>query len=123
PYTDDKTKTGLMALMVNAGGVFPNGTTISGNYLGIDSSNNDGSKITVTHVFANTPSAQAGFKTGDQIVAINGKSFKNDEDFEKRLNKVNDPTYAITVVRDGQSQTFTVQRRARPAMGTPENDA
>lgn len=119
-YTDDKTKTGLMSLMASAGGSLPDGTTFTGNYLGIDNNPSDQSALTLTHVFSGTPAADAGLNVGDQITAINGKGFKNPDDFGKRLNKIKEPTYTITVNRQGQSMTFTVQRRGRPAVGTPE---
>ena len=80
----------------------------------------DTSVMHVRHVFTVSPAARAGLRVGDEITAINGKTFKNDADFSNRLAKINDPTFTLSISRDGQPLTLTVQRETAPAVGTPE---
>jgi len=119
-YTDNKTKINLMTFLVEAGGGLPNGTVFNVAWIGVSGHKADTSVMNVTHVFANSPAAQAGVQIGDQITAVDGKSFKNNDDLEKRLAKVSGTTFPITIVRNGQTMTLTLQHRSMPSVGSPE---
>lgn len=120
PYDDSKSKTGLMSFLVSAGASLPNGTVFNTPWIGFTQQTGDTSVMHVRHVFTVSPAARAGLRVGDEITAINGKTFKNDADFSNRLAKINDPTFTLSISRDGQPLTLTVQRETAPAVGTPE---
>jgi hypothetical protein len=119
-YTDNKTKVNLMNFLVEAGAALPNGTVFNVAWIGVTGHKSDTTVMNVTHVFSNSPAAQAGVKIGDQITAVDGKGFKNNADLSNRLSKISGASFPITVVRDGQTITLTLQRRSVPAVGTAE---
>lgn len=127
PFSDDKTFNNLMGFLTGAGGQLPPGTRFPGNYIGIDGQpESDGRRVSipVTKVFPGSPGAEAGLEVGDRILKVNGATFKNQEDFGKKLNKVGASVrYPLVILRDGKEQTLSVIARTRPSVGTPEYDA
>lgn len=54
------------------------------------------------------PAGEAGVQSGDRIVAVNGESITNAEDFLRRAAAFSSGSVALTVERGGERQTFTV---------------
>jgi hypothetical protein len=119
-YDDSKSKTGLMSFLTAAGAQLPNGTVFNTPWIGFTNRKDDTSALNVTHIFTGSPAQQALLAIGDQITAVNGKTFKSMADFANRLAKIRDATYTLTVMRAAQPVTLTVTRRTVPAVGTPE---
>lgn len=119
-YADDNTFTSLVGFLGKAGGELPEGTTFTGNYMGFDhdpaTANTSG--LTVTQVFPTSPAHVAGMKVGDQVVKVDGKGFKNQADFAKKLNRVKSASYDVLVRRGGQEVKLTLQRMTRPPVGS-----
>jgi regulator of sigma E protease len=57
----------------------------------------------VDAVMPNSPAAQAGFKPGDQITAINGTKIDKFEDLQRIVGSSAGETLTFTVVRDGKT--------------------
>ncbi len=72
--------------------------------------------VAVQRVGANSPAAQAGLKTGDVIVDIDGQAIASPEDLLAAIRE-HQPGDRITVtyLRDGQKQTADVTLTDRPA--------
>lgn len=125
-YTDDATFNNLINFLMRAGADLPHGTTFSGTYLGFDydAASAKTSALSVIQVTANAPAEKAGMKVGDRIIAVNGKRFKNSDDFTKKLRSVQvGATYPVLVQRDGQEVTLSLVQRTRPTVGSPEYTA
>jgi S1-C subfamily serine protease len=56
-----------------------------------------------------TPAAIAGFRPGDVITAVNGKSVRNMMDFYRALNEGSGRNAAFQIVRDGTEVTIGLQ--------------
>lgn len=105
----------------------PSGRGIIGVQL--DSSNKDGARV--SGVSPGGPAAEAGIRTGDVIVAINGKDVKGEgatRQVVKILRDVKpDSKVNVRVVRDGKTQDFAVTVRQGPGFmafdgaGMPED--
>jgi regulator of sigma E protease len=67
------------------------------------------STVTITDLVSGMPADKAGLKEGDQIVALDGKPVPALAAMVESLKITKDKPIAITVLRDGQQKTFTVQ--------------
>ncbi len=67
------------------------------------------SKVTITDLVSGMPAEKAGLKEGDEIVALDGKPVPALAAMVESLRVTKDKPIAITVLRDGQQKTFTVQ--------------
>jgi len=65
--------------------------------------------VTITDLEAGMPAEKAGLKVGDQITAVNGQPVPALEAMIETLKKTKDQPVQLTVLRDGKTQTFTVQ--------------
>jgi regulator of sigma E protease len=65
--------------------------------------------VTITDIESGLPADKAGMKVGDQIVALNGQPVPALEMMIETLKRTKDQPVQITVIRHGQSQTFTIQ--------------
>jgi regulator of sigma E protease len=63
-------------------------------------------RVTVTSIEANMPAAQAGLRTGDEIVAVNGQRALSSEWIIQYLQKNEVKPVEITVARNGQQLKF-----------------
>ncbi len=93
----------------------PPGRAIIGVQL--DSSNKDGARI--LSVSPGGPAAEAGIRTGDVIVSVNGTEVKG-EDASRQVTKIlrgvkPDAKVTVRVLRDGKTQDFNVTARPGPA--------
>lgn len=75
------------------------------DYFGIT----DGKGLLINEVRADSPAAKAGLKAGDVIVEIDGQKVENNSDLIKRLNEKKEGAVTITVIRDKNRQTFSVE--------------
>ncbi len=69
----------------------------------------DGKGLLINEVRADSPAAKAGLKAGDVIVEADGKKIENNSDLIKTLNEKKEGSVSITVIRDKNRQTFTVE--------------
>lgn len=122
PMNNDETIDGLLNFLTRAGADLPLGTVFTGVFAGFENTRESGntSGMVVNKVYSNSSAARGGLQVGDQIVAINGKGYKNQADFLKKLQKVKTDTYTLEVRRKGAAATLTLQRAVRPAVGTAE---
>lgn len=67
------------------------------------------STVTITDLVSGMPAEKAGLKEGDQIIAMDGKPVPALAAMVETLKITKDKPIAITVLRDGQQKTFTVQ--------------
>jgi regulator of sigma E protease len=65
--------------------------------------------VTITDLQPDMPAEKAGLKEGDQIVALDGKPMLALAAMVESLEVSKDKPIAISVLRDGQPKTFTVQ--------------
>lgn len=73
----------------------------------------DGKGLLVRDVRPDSPAAKAGIKAGDVIVEIDGKKMSDGADLIEAVNEKKEGVVSITIVRDKNRQTFTVE----PAQG------
>jgi len=64
--------------------------------------------ILVTFVNENSPAAKAGLKAGDVITAVDGEKVDSPGDISRALNKKQDGSVTLTIVRDRNTKTITV---------------
>jgi regulator of sigma E protease len=74
-------------------------------------------EIRIAEVAPASPAAQAGFQTGDIVVAVGGQPIKNSADLRGEIQKHLDQPVDITVARDGSQADLTVAPRSRPPEG------
>ncbi|HTS08238.1 MAG TPA: RIP metalloprotease RseP [Candidatus Eisenbacteria bacterium] len=67
------------------------------------------STVTITDLVSGMPAEKAGLKEGDQILSVDGKPVPALASMVESLKITKDKPIAITVLRDGQQKTFTVQ--------------
>lgn len=88
-------------------------STLSASFGGIGATVQQGdNKLTIEGVMANTPAKKAGMKTGDVLIAVNGKNVAKDDvntSVEKIRGKIG-TTVKVTVKRDGKTMTFSMKR-------------
>jgi regulator of sigma E protease len=65
--------------------------------------------VTVTDLEKGMPAEKAGMKIGDQILSIDGQPIPALEAMIETLKRTQGKAIEITVLRDGQQKTFTVQ--------------
>jgi membrane-associated protease RseP (regulator of RpoE activity) len=75
-----------------------------GDYFGIE----DGDGALVTSVTEESPAATAGIQAGDVIVAIGSESVEGPGDVARAVRGAEAGPAEVTVIRDGQSRSFTV---------------
>lgn len=76
-----------------------------GDYFGVT----DGKGLLINEVRADSPAAKAGLKAGDVIVEADGKKVENNADLIKTINEKKEGSVTITVIRDKNRQTFSVE--------------
>jgi len=67
------------------------------------------STVTITDLVSGMPAEKAGLKEGDEILSVDGKPVPALASMVESLKITKDKPIAITVLRDGQQKTFTVQ--------------
>ena len=67
------------------------------------------STVTITDLVSGMPAEKAGLKEGDRILSVDGKPIPAIAAMIESLKITKDKPIAITVLRGGQQQTFTVQ--------------
>jgi regulator of sigma E protease len=67
------------------------------------------STVTITDLVSGMPAEKAGLKEGDQILTMDGKPVPALAEMVETLKVTKDKPITITVMRDGQQKTFTVQ--------------
>jgi regulator of sigma E protease len=65
--------------------------------------------LTIADLQPDMPAEKAGLKEGDQIIALDGKPLPAIAAMIESLQATKDKPVALTVVRDGQQKTFTLQ--------------
>lgn len=91
-----------------------------GDYFGIA----DGKGLLVRDVRPDSPAAKAGIKAGDVIVEIDGKKMADGADLIEAVNEKKEGTISVTIVRDKNRQTLTVEpaKSVEKVLVSPEND-
>lgn len=91
-----------------------------GEYFGIT----DGKGLLVRDVRLDSPAAKAGIKAGDVIVEIDGKPMADGKDLIEAVNEKKEGTISVTIVRDKNRQTLTVEpgKAIEKILVSPEND-
>jgi len=79
--------------------------------------------VTITDLQRDKPAERAGLREGDQILALDGKPVSALQAMIESLEVTKDRPITLTVLRDGQQKTFTVQpvlfeKRYRIGIGT-----
>lgn len=115
---------GMVTLLLDAGGVLPEGSRRLGRYLGIAGRTESGKPCCgyrILRVASNTPAQAAGLRADDVIIRINGKKFKSDAEFISRYRNVPVGT-AIPIVftRNGAEQQAQITSREWPALSSDE---
>jgi membrane-associated protease RseP (regulator of RpoE activity) len=64
--------------------------------------------ILITSVTENSPAAKAGLKAGDVITAVDGEKIDSPGDVSRIINKKQEGSVSLTVVRDRNTRTVTV---------------
>lgn len=126
PYIDDKTFNNLLSFLGRAGGALPHGTRFTQTYVGFDASpeTSNASAMDVVKVFPTSPGEKAGLLVGDRVTTVNGKGWKDFEDYQKRLRAVKPGTiYSLGVQRAGKQLTLNVVQAVRPTVGSAEWNA
>jgi regulator of sigma E protease len=67
------------------------------------------SSVIITDLVSGMPAEKAGLKEGDQIISVDGKPVPALASMVESLKITKDKPIAITVLRDGQQKTFTVE--------------
>src|SRR5215469_14814221 len=67
------------------------------------------STVTITDLVSGMPAEKAGLREGDRILSVDGKPLPALAAMVESLKITKDKPIAITVLRDGQEKTFTVQ--------------
>jgi regulator of sigma E protease len=65
--------------------------------------------VIITDLQHDMPAEKAGLKEGDQIIALDGQPVPALQSMSESLEETKDKPVQLTVLRDGQKQTFTVQ--------------
>jgi C-terminal processing protease CtpA/Prc len=70
--------------------------------------------LLITAVNENSPAAKAGLKAGDVITTADGEKIASSGDLSRAINKKDDGTITLTVVRDHSARTVTVTPEKNP---------
>jgi serine protease Do len=70
--------------------------------------------ILITSVTENSPAAKAGLKAGDVITAVDGEKVDSPGDVSRVVNKKQEGSVTLTVVRDRNSRSVTVTPEKPP---------
>ncbi|KAA5538772.1 PDZ domain-containing protein [Roseiconus nitratireducens] len=69
-----------------------------------------GQGVTVSKVVSQSVAADAGFQTGDTIMAVNGQAVQSPQSLGSKIRSMNPGDSAsFTIMRNGQKQTLTAQ--------------
>ena len=81
-------------------GISMNLSIKAADYLGLSSTNG----ILIRGVYRNSPASKGGLQPGDVVVKVNGKTIKNDEDFQSITEnmKIGDKLTVIVQRSNGQ---------------------
>ena len=71
--------------------------------------------ILISSVNENSPAAKAGLKAGDIITAVDGEKVDSPADVTRAINKKQDGSVNLTVVRDRNTRSVTVTPEKPPA--------
>ena len=74
-------------------------------------------KVFIDEVNANSPAAEAGLLSGDQVLAADGHEVENINDLASRITRNLGSEMALTTLRGGETQDLTVVPRWRPPEG------
>jgi serine protease Do len=75
-----------------------------------------GEGVLVTQVHAGTPAAEAGFKAGDVITSFAGTAVDGPRELQELVERAPlESKQAVTVLRQGKTETLTVTAKALPA--------
>src|SRR5579871_681109 len=79
--------------------------------------------VTITDLQENMPAEKAGLKEGDKILALDGRPVNALAEMVESLEVTKDKPIALTVLRNGEKKTFTIQpvlseKRYRIGIGT-----
>jgi regulator of sigma E protease len=76
--------------------------------------------VTITELEPDMPAVKGGMKVGDQILSVDGQPIPALEAMMEVLKRTKDRPVQITVLRDGQEKTFTVQPVLKEVRGLQE---
>jgi S1-C subfamily serine protease len=80
--------------------------------------------LIITEVYPQGPGARAGLQEGDVITAIDGAEINDQGGLNFRVGtKSPNDTVAVTILRDGKSQTINVRVSALPGVAEPGQGA
>ena len=68
-----------------------------------------GKGLLVNEIRTDSPAVKAGLKAGDVIVEIDGKKIESNLDLIKAVNEKKEGSVSITIIRDKNRQTFSVE--------------
>jgi regulator of sigma E protease len=74
-------------------------------------------EVEIAQVVSGTPAEQAGIRTGDQVLAINGEAITRVDDFRARTQQNLGQPMRVELLRDGQRTTVTMTPRENPPEG------
>jgi putative serine protease PepD len=90
------------------------GVTLSDDSVALDGAQREAAIL--RSVAAGTPAAKAGLKTGDAVIAINGRPIDSSTSLIGTIRGIKPGTQiTLTIVRDGKSQQVTVTLATRPS--------
>jgi len=73
-----------------------------------------GAGVRVASVYTNSPAHQAGLKTGDRILKVNGNDVSTSQDLIRQIDEMDpDDRADFTVVADGQKEELDIQLGSR----------
>ncbi len=92
------------------------GKEIRRAYLGVSTGESqDGKKVVIAELVPGGPSADAGLRTGDDVVSVAGKEIATPEDIAEAIaDKKPGQTVQIVVTRNGDRRTVSVKLGTRP---------
>ncbi|TPG40518.1 PDZ domain-containing protein [Sphingomonas koreensis] len=111
----------VMVFLAAAGGKYPVGTTFPNHaVIGVDGKSlQDGKyqEIQVTSLQPGSAAEAAGIQVGDVIIEIDGKRFKNNNDYlDATAKAAKGSSYPVEFERQGEKQTATVATKFRPTI-------
>ncbi len=114
----------LVWMLVESGGMLPDGSHILGRYLGIDGevvAAGTCCSYRIKQIASGSPAKLAGLEVGDGIVRIGGKTFRNPSQFFARFAKAPiGSTLPVVYLREGQEHETSLTVREWPQPGSAE---